>query len=330
MNDKVFLSNDILAKYGDVHNLSQKAASLLNHQKVNWDLVRKNFIEFEEIKTKKYELGNIYVNTQFNPSRIKSSTAKVDKKSISNRACFLCEDNLPTTQKGINYNNRYFILVNPYPVFKQHLTISHHNHTPQSISESFTDLLELSYDLKENFFVFYNGPKCGASAPDHLHFQAGQKNSTPLEEYYKSLFKNGKVILYTDYIKLRVITESIYNFIFIQSNDQVQIEKIFNKVLIKLKVSETSSEEPLLNLISFYDNDQWNLFIFPRKKHRPVQFFSEGDSKILISPASVDMAGLLITPREEDFKKLTVYDIEDIYNQVIFEPNLISKLESII
>jgi ATP adenylyltransferase/5',5'''-P-1,P-4-tetraphosphate phosphorylase II len=330
MNDRVFLSDAELAKHGEVQNLSQKAASLLDHQKVNWNLVNENFKAIAEVQTKRYEFGNFHVRTQFNSSRIISSSAKVDKKSISNRACFLCEDSLPASQKGINYKDKYVILVNPYPIFKQHLTIPHHTHTPQSISNSFVDLLDLSYDLRDNFFVFYNGPRCGASAPDHLHFQAGQRKSTPLEEYYKSLIESGKLLLSTDNFRIGLVTESVFNFVYIQSSSSKQIEMVFEKVLQQLNNFDDSAEEPLLNVISIYDNDQWNLFIIPRKKHRPDQFFFENDSKILISPASVDMAGLCITPRKEDFEKLTVRDIEDIYNQVVFDSDILNQLESIL
>jgi ATP adenylyltransferase/5',5'''-P-1,P-4-tetraphosphate phosphorylase II len=330
MNDRVFLSDAELAKHREVQNLSQKAASLLDHQKANWDLVNENFKALEEIQTKKYEIGNFYVKTQFNPSRIISSSAKVDKKSISNRACFLCEESLPEVQKGINYKDKYVILVNPYPIFKQHLTIPYHAHTPQSISNSLVDLLELSYDLRDNFFVFYNGPRCGASAPDHLHFQAGQKKSTPLEDYYKTLIKSGKLLLSTDQFNIGLVTESIFNFVFIQSSSSKQIETIFEKVLQQLNSFDDSSEEPLLNVISIYDNNQWNLFIIPRKKHRPDQFFLEGDSKILISPAAVDMAGLCITPRKEDFEKISDKDIEDLYSQVVFESGLMDQLKAVL
>ena len=187
MNNNKFITEPELRNFGMIENLSQKTEALLNHQKDNWDLVKNNFSALENIEIKKFEFDNFYINTQFNPSRITSSSAKVDKKSIANRACFLCADNLPDAQKGINYKDKYIILINPYPIFKQHLTIPHYNHIPQNIDEALGDLLDLSYDLRDNFFVFYNGPKCGASAPDHLHFQAGVKNSTPLEYYYKRI-----------------------------------------------------------------------------------------------------------------------------------------------
>lgn len=319
MKNNKFITEPELRNFGMIENLSQKTEALLNHQKDNWDLVKNNFSALEKIEIKKYEFDDFYINAQFNPSRITSSSAKVDKKSIANRACFLCADNLPDAQKGINYKDKYIILINPYPIFKQHLTIPHYNHIPQNIDEALGDLLDLSYDLRDNFFVFYNGPKCGASAPDHLHFQAGVKNSTPLEYYYKKLEADHSTILLKDDIVTAVQVEHLFfNYIYLRSNNKQKIIKLTRKTIQQLKSYKLSDEEPLLNIIALFDEGKWNMFIFPRKAHRPKQFFAEDDSKLLISPASVDMAGLLITPRKEDFDRLTETDIQDIYSQVLF------------
>ena len=320
MKNNKFITEPELRNFGMIENLSQKAEALLNHQKDNWALVKNNFSALEKIEIKKFEFDNYYINAQFNPSRITSSSAKVDKKSIENRACFLCADNLPDTQKGINYKDKYIILINPYPIFKQHLTIPHHSHVPQNIDGALGDMLDLSYDLKDNFFVFYNGPNCGASAPDHLHFQAGVKNSTPLENYYKELIeKHSSVLLKDEIVEAYQIEEKFLNFISIRSQNKQKIIKLTRKVIQQLQSYKYSKEEPLLNVISLFDEDNWNVFIFPRKAHRPKQFFAEGESQLLISPASVDMAGLLITPRKEDFGRLSKSEIHDIYSQVLYQ-----------
>ncbi|MCW8849243.1 MAG: DUF4922 domain-containing protein, partial [Melioribacteraceae bacterium] len=228
-----------------------------------------------------------------------------------------CKENLPEVQKGILYKDKYALLINPYPIFKQHLTIPNFDHIPQKIENCVTDLLHLSKDLEEKFFVFYNGPKCGASAPDHLHFQAGLKNSTPLEDYYNDLLNQGIMIKGPEEVTQTIVAERIFKFICLQSNKIEKMEKAFFKILNQLKTLNNSAEEPLLNLICFYERNQWNLVIIPRKKHRPDQFFAEGNSNLLISPASVDMMGLLITPREEDFNNISQQQIEDIYSQVL-------------
>lgn len=317
MLDNILIKDNELSKYGELNDLSAKAEALLNQQKEVWELVKNNFAALNNVETKSFHFDNYKISTQYNPSRIISSSAKVDKKSIENRKCFLCKENLPEVQKGILYKGKYVLLVNPYPIFQQHLTIPNLEHVPQKIEDCFSDLLDLSKDLEEKFFVFYNGPKCGASAPDHLHFQAGLRNSTPLEKYYPNFIENGEKLLQTEKLEVTVITSEIFNLICIQSDDKNQIEIAFERVFKKLKKMDTSAEEPLLNIISLYENNMWNLFIIPRKKHRPDQFFAEDDSKLLISPASVDMMGLLITPRENDFNILTKDDITDIYNQVL-------------
>lgn len=329
MIDKVLISEEELRNYGQIDNLSQKAAALLNHQKKHWELVDNNFRALDRICTEDYNFDDFYIRTQFNPSRIISSSAKVDEKSISSRPCFLCTENLPKVQKGIVFKDKFIILCNPYPIFAQHLTIPYYKHVPQNIESSLKDLLELSFELKDNFFVFYNGPKCGASAPDHLHFQAGLKNSTPLEDYYRSLMSNASTLYVNDDTDVKYINNQLFSFFIIRSNSQPNIENVVCKLLNCLKDFQSSGEEPLLNIISFFEQNIWNVFIVPRKKHRPKQFFLEGNAKLLISPASVDMTGLLITPREEDFKRINGSLIVDIYRQVLFDKNIFEYVQSI-
>ncbi|MCP5064245.1 MAG: DUF4922 domain-containing protein, partial [Ignavibacteriae bacterium] len=280
--------------------------------------VKNNFQNLEQIKTKEFDFDGYKIRVQFNSSRIVSSSAKVDKKTIENRACFLCKENLPDTQKGIMYKNDYIILINPFPIFKQHLTIPHLQHIPQSIENYFEDMLELSYDLKDNFFIFYNGPKCGASAPDHFHFQTGLKYSTPIETEYKSLVKSfGKEILNKGNSKAFSVNSPITKLFVLESKGKSELIKLFKNIFNQLKNNSVGDEEPLMNIISTYDNSRWKVFLYPRAKHRPQQFFAEDESQILFSPAAVDMAGLCITPREEDFNKIIKEDLTDMFGQVI-------------
>jgi len=319
MNNK-FITDKELKTYGSTDTLSDKAASLLLQQKENWDLVKNNFQNLEQIKTKDFNFNDYKIKVQFNPSRITSSSAKVDKKSIAKRACFLCNENLPIVQKGIKYKDGYVILINPFPIFKQHLTIPNLEHTPQSIKSSFENMLDLTYDLRDNFFVFYNGPKCGASAPDHLHFQAGLKYSTPIEKEYENLIlKFGKEVINENNSRIVAVDYQLSKFFFFESDDKNQLNKFFLKIYDQFKELNNSNEEPLLNIVSTYEKSKWKIFLFLRKKHRPSQYFAEGKSQILFSPAAVDLAGLCITPREEDFNKITRYDIENMFEQIMVD-----------
>lgn len=326
--NNIFITDKELKTYGSIDTLSNKTASLLLHQKNNWDLVKTNFQNLEQIKTKKFDFNDYEIKVQFNPSRITSSSAKVDKKSIKDRVCFLCKKNLPEVQKGIKYKDDYIILINPFPIFKQHLTIPHLEHTPQNIEYSIKDLLDLTYDLRDNFFVFYNGPKCGASAPDHLHFQAGLKNSTPIESKYKNLVKKfGRELFSEKDSKAVAINHQLNRFFFFEAKEKSELLELFFSIFNQLKKLSASKEEPLMNIISTYTENSWKVFLFPRKLHRPKQFFAEDDSKILFSPAAVDMAGLCITPQEEDFTKISKDDLVDMFEQVMIDTLTIQNLQ---
>ena len=206
--------------------------------------------------------------------------------------CFLCEENRPTEQMSIPFIKKYAILCNPFPILKNHLTIALHSHVPQRIRHKIADMLTLAEQL-DDYIVFYNGPKCGASAPDHFHFQAGLKS---------------EVLMQGD--------NDLRSCLSISSEDKDEALELFEEVYQYLSSLQPKEEEPMLNVISYYENGFYNINIFPRKLHRPTQYYSEGNNKILISPGALDMAGLLITVREEDFIKIGKSEIEDIYNQV--------------
>jgi ATP adenylyltransferase/5',5'''-P-1,P-4-tetraphosphate phosphorylase II len=228
---------------------------------------------------------------QFNPARIASSAAKVDPQSIRERKCFLCSDNRPPEQKGVPFKEQYTILINPYPIFPRHLTIPALAHTPQRIASRFDDMLDLAQQL-DDYAVFYNGPKSGASAPDHFHFQAGNKGFLPIEN-----------------------DRNWGNAIRIESENKQEMLNRFRQIYDNLPL-QPDDDEPMLNLLTWFENGKWATYFFPRKKHRPACYFAEGGDNLLISPASVDLGGVFITPLEKDFEKITAEDIAGILNEV--------------
>jgi hypothetical protein len=298
-------------------NISEKARKLINDQQKEWGLAGKNYAGLATVKTRKLAFDGFDMVVQFNPERIISSAAKVDAKSIEARPCFLCQKNLPKEQRGIPVLDKYLILVNPFPIFPEHLTIPHFNHTEQLIGGKFEDMLEVS-KLLGDFTVFYNGPKCGASAPDHFHFQAGIKRFMPIEmDYKKGLFfhdskvRDGvEIIRWSDYLRT-ILTFS--------GRDKQPLVHEFGNVYRALKELQPEETEPMLNILCSHYNNRWHVHVFPRKLHRPWQYFEEGNKQILLSPASVDMGGVLITPRVEDFNKLTMADAQDIFEQVCMD-----------
>ncbi|VAX20148.1 putative glycosyltransferase - possibly involved in cell wall localization and side chain formation of rhamnose-glucose polysaccharide [hydrothermal vent metagenome] len=326
MDESKIIEEKLLSGYLSGNTYADKAKALIAQQKDSWNLVRNNYSDLEKIEKKVFEFDNFKIVVQFNPGRIVSSSAKVDSKSINDRPCFLCMDNLPSEQKGILYNNEYLILVNPFPIFEEHFTIPTLKHQPQQIANSFHNMLNLAEDLGKYYTVFYNGPKCGASAPDHLHFQACTKSVMPIENELKNLLSvKGNMLYENNEIAVYGISNYLRNFFMIECNDKQKAVLQF-EILLKIIKSETGvSDEPMMNIIVLF-NGKWKVLVFSRAKHRPSQYFLEGENRILISPAAVDFGGQLITPREEDFNNITKDDIVDIFSQTTLSDDLFNRI----
>ena len=290
---------------------SVDALQLLEEQKEAWDLVGTNYAALDKVKTKSYEIDGNCWKVQFNPARIVSSSAKVDAASIKQRKCFLCKEQLPAVQRGIPFGEKYQVLVNPFPIFPQHLTIPSVHHELQLIQAHYKDMLHLAQSLA-HFTIFYNGPKCGASAPDHLHFQAGNKGFLPIEKEWKKaqLVHDGAEA------KLYALTSSIRQAFVIQSSSVAAADAIFQLIYQALPQKE-NEVEPMMNILTWYEDGMFVSCIFPRAEHRPSCFFATDEAKkMLISPASVDMGGVLITPLEKDFDHISASCIRQIMQEV--------------
>lgn len=298
---------------------SEKINELFSSQLSEWELAKINYSQLEKVKTRRFGFGNFEVFVQYNPERIRSSAAKVDAKSIGERPCFLCGRNRPREQRGILYENRLMILVNPFPIFSRHLTISSELHTDQKIRDNFDTMLYLAEALP-SYVVFYNGPQCGASAPDHFHLQAGNRGFMPLEyDFHKG--ENTELIDSEPGVEIWKWSAYLRGVVTLKGTDIKKLERIFNSVYDRFSAIQPDRPEPMLNILAEYSSGEWIIHIIPRKKHRPSQFYSEGSYQILISPAAVDLGGVIITPREEDFARITRTDIEDIFQQVCFDEN---------
>ena len=305
-------------------NFSNQAKELIRQQTGEWDLAAKNYSSLKNVKVKTFDFGGYHINIQYNPGRIASSSAKVDAQSIEARPCFLCQRNLLSQQHWLSFDNKYLILVNPFPIFPEHLTIPIISHTDQRIFGNFGSMLELAAQL-DDFVIFYNGPQCGASAPDHLHFQAGNKGFLPIEDD----FANKKCCYEIRRIKSVTIfhwPDYHHGIITLKGNDKIDLIACFNQIYMQLQVHQPNEVEPMINILISFKNGEWIIHIFPRTLHRPAQYFEKGDQQIVLSPAAVDMGGVLITPRKEDFDKITQGDLIDIFKQVCLEHSIIMKL----
>lgn len=286
--------------------------TFFREQLAEWPLAKQNYEALNKVKIKDFDLGGSVVRVQFNPERMRSSAAKVDAKSIQERKCFLCPANLPPEQRGVSFGRNYQILVNPFPIFPLHLTIPDMDHIDQLILGRFGDMLELAQKL-DDFVVFYNGPKCGASAPDHFHFQAGNKGFLPLEK--EVLTARRKLVASKDDLLVFTLPGYHRNVIVIESAKRNEIESLFNNIYTALDVKE-GEKEPMLNIVTWFENGKWIICIFPREVHRPSCYFAEGAENILLSPASVDLSGVCVLPLEKDFEKITADDIKTVFSEI--------------
>ena len=305
---------------------SEKVNELFLSQLKKWELARLNYCQLNTVKTKTFDFGTFKILVQFNPERMRSSSAKVDAKSIDSRPCFLCSENRPSDQRGVAFDKNMTILVNPFPIFQRHLTIPSEEHKDQRILQNFGTLLILAEAIPD-FNVFYNGPECGASAPDHLHFQAGNKGLMPLEEDFLN-GRHTRLLLVNNGVELWHWYNYIRGIMTMRGTDREALIDTFQSFYYKFSSIQNDKPEPMLNILVSHNEKGWIVHIIPRKVHRPVQFFLEGDDKILLSPASVDLGGVIITPREEDFLKIKKDDIADIFRQVCLDESELPYLFS--
>ncbi len=303
---------------------SDSINDLFTSQLREWELARLNYSQLEKVRIRNLDFGTFEVFVQFNPGRIRSSAAKVDAKSIEERPCFLCEKNRPSEQRGIIFENRLTILVNPFPIFNRHLTVPSVFHADQRIRNNFDTMLSLS-EAMSSYTVFYNGPQCGASAPDHFHFQAGNTGFMPVESDFRKV-KHTTLLFSEPGIEVWKWKDYLRGIITLRGNDRKKLGWIFDRFFTRLSEIQPDRPEPMLNILTEHSSDGWIIHIIPRKLHRPSQFFAPRDEQIMISPAAVDLGGVVIVPREEDFNRISKSDIEDIFRQVCFEESELTGL----
>ena len=245
----------------------------------------------------------IPLRVQCNPARIVSTGASIDKASIAARPCFLCAQNRPEEQHSLDLNEDFEWLVNPFPILPNHYTIAAKQHRPQRFLDAYDAMLLATKALPEGYIVFYNGPKCGASAPDHLHLQAGIANGIPLIAYAQTM---------TPESNLQVISPFGYLAYLIHDAENTNT---FGQLYKQLPIPE-GEYEPYMNIAAYRRGEKVSLLIIPRRAHRPQCYSAEGEAKYLISPGTLDMCGLIITPRCEDYERLTATKAKEILCEV--------------
>lgn len=272
-----------------------------NRQLEVWTDARHRFRDLKHVETRQF---SDQLKLQWNPARIVSTGAKIDKKTLGERPCFLCDKNRPKEQMSKQIDEKFHLLVNPFPILPVHFTIPARKHQPQLIYKNYGEMHRF-ISLHSDLMVFYNGPKCGASAPDHLHFQAGTNGILPLQTNWQRLSRNlTDIISLNDEEKISVLRDFIVPAFVIISKSAESDEVLFRR-LYKAMPQRGDETEPMMNIISWRKGEEFISVVIPREKHRPEAYFAEGDAQFVVSPGALDMSGLIITPREEDFRKLT-------------------------
>ena len=292
---------------GNKHNIR----AFFTHQLDTWDEIRQRYEVLKHVGLK--QLGHRQL--QYNPARMVSTGAQIDRQTIAQRACFLCEKNRPEEQLTIDLGDDFELMVNPFPVLPMHFTIVRKTHVSQTILENYTEIHRL-LELFPELFVFYNGPMSGASAPDHMHFQAGIGQELPLKTVLRKLEKELQVLIKQENgSSLSMFNTVSFNAFVIKSKAQETEMALFKQLYAAMPVRE-GEKEPRMNIVAWRDGSENVIIVLPRDNHRPACYFEEEDRRMVISPGALDMAGLIITPREEDFNRMSEDKLISILKEV--------------
>lgn len=290
--------------------------ALLAQQAETWPELRDGIAALSEVRYRRLIVKGSDVLAQFNPRRIVSTTARVDSAAISERPCFLCPENLPAEEKGIAFGEDFLALCNPFPVLRDHLVISARRHVPQAIAGNFGALLDVAGELGREWFTLYNGPRSGASAPDHLHFQACSAEKLPilrdLDNWERrAIPANAGVDCFT-------LAGYRVHALIARSSERQALLDWFDRLLAQL--NGPGEAEPMINLIATGElNSGWTVIVFPRSKHRPACYYAEGEARLTVSPAAIDLGGVVILPVAEHFARITAEELEKIFAEVTSE-----------
>ena len=312
---------EILARQKQNQDREKGLTDFFHNQLNQWKDVAKRFEELKGVQTR--EVGSALA--QFNPARLVSTGAKIDKATLAKRPCFLCEKNRPKEQIVLPFGEGFDILVNPFPILPVHFTIPSRHHQQQAIADNYVQIHRLLRAYPQ-LMVFYNGPKCGASAPDHLHFQAGTSGILPLQRYWERLYETSVPLLkMSDGEGIYEIKDYICPALAIVSHTEKHDVEFFSRLYEALPIKEDETE-PMMNIVAWRNGDAFISVVFPREKHRPDCYSAEGEAQCLVSPGSLDMAGLLILPRQNDFEEMTSERAKAVLREVSLSDEVMAEV----
>lgn len=317
--------------------LAYQVSVLWQRQAETWSMLTEGLAALKEIRTRAFRIDGWRITAQYNPARIKSSGAKVDAASLAKRPCFLCTENRPLAQASVPYRDRWLILCNPVPLFAPHYTVASVDHEPQRVGPAIEALLALARDLDGRYTVFYNGPASGASAPDHLHLQASHAGALPFEtELATQLASSGQnggdrwlEWVREGPVRIAVSRPNRPPVIVLMGDSKEAMAAALREAVIDLGQVRPADPEPMLNLYATYAEERWIAWLFPREAHRP-RCYGTGPDDFLISPGAADLAGVVVTPRLEDFERLSDEIVQTVFREVLLAPASFARLRDLL
>lgn len=286
--------------------LRQRIDRLFDEQRVTWPMLRDGEAALEHLQRKALELDGQSIVVQFNPARRRSTMAKTDATAVAGRPCFLCPQNMPAEERGMAFED-LVVMPNPFPVLPLHCTIAATEHTPQQLSGRVGQFLRLAKAIGPDLATLYNGPRCGASAPDHFHFQAVRADGIPLLRQLSAVAAVSRISPRSSFGRRMLV---------IDSADAAEAADLLGRTLEELRVLAGAADEPLLNLIGHFDGDRHRVVVFPRTAHRPACFFATGREQLTVSPAVLEMGGVMVTTEPEHFDRVVAETARGIYDEV--------------
>lgn len=309
-------------------SLARQMDALWARQVADWPRLADGLANLRQARTKSFEVRGATLLIQSNPARIVSTGAKMDAASLAARPCFLCPANLPAEQQAVAYDDRWLVLCNPAPIFEPHFVISSLHHEPQRILAAIDALLDLTRMLGGEYTVFYNGPKSGASAPDHLHLQAVKSGVLPFElELLGEMYaREGWIEPRRDHpVRVGVTRAGRRPAVVLFGADRDALATTLREVIHHIGQVHPAEPEPMLNLFALYSPELWLVYLFPRSAHRPA-CYGTGPGQFIVSPGCVDLAGVIIAPRPEDFDRLTPELAAGLLDEVLLAPDALAQL----
>ena len=299
------------------------ALGLLARQRAVWPMAGAGYAALDKVRLKRFCIDGLRFEVQYNPARILSSAAKTDAQSLRERPCFLCPSHLPAEQEALPMGRDFLLLCNPFPIFREHFTIASRRHEPQQIGLSFARLLVMARHLS-GFTLFYNGPQCGASAPDHLHFQAVTASYMPIDG--EAWLRRGAACLREKEGAAYLLCGYLRNGFILEAVSEDGACSLFKSICRALQTLAEGPAEARMNLFCRYVEDRWRLILIPRTAHRPRQYCARGEEQFLTSPGAADIGGVFVTVRERDFEKASPELLRDIYGQITCSDTEIKRM----